>query len=532
MSLYRAYRPQTFATVIGQAPVVQTLSNAIRHHRVGHAYILSGPRGTGKTSIARIMAKTLNCTQPVSPTEPCLTCDICRKITANQAPDVIELDAASHTSVEYIRDLNAQVAFYPLECKYKLYIIDEAHMLSNGAFNALLKTIEEPPKNIIFILATTEAHRIPKTVHSRCQHLVLNRLSVSAIQDHVAFICERERIQADASGLNLIAKHADGCMRDAITALDHVRSGADNADWRLTAATVQADLGLVPTEALLHLFHVMQDQPEQLIPQLDQLFQRGINPQAFVTEWLSLLKQAITIYYMPEQSSNQISDHDTEILLQHINPLSLDTLIGYLSHFGSLLYDLRHAIHPELAIYVRFLQCVGPRVKPPEANAGTQKKAVVHGGVPSQEVASRQESPKTQANAGTQKKAVVRGSVPSQEVASRQEPPATPETAWPVFLDSLKTQKPRLYMIIRGADFQGVVDGAACIRFQKQYQFFIEQLKDEATYINQCLAKIVPGATRLQVMQDAPESKPVKAVSVNDIIALFQGKPIESLDTP
>lgn len=225
MALYRAYRPQAFREVSGQEHIVRTIQNAIINNKVAHAYLFSGPRGTGKTTIAKIMAKTINCPHSVNG-EPCNECDICKGITKGMISDVVEIDAASNNGVDEIRDIRDKVKYLPSEGKYKVYIIDEVHMLSTGAFNALLKTLEEPPVHAIFILATTEPHKIPATILSRCQRFDFRGVGLKEIISRIKYICEKENIKISEEAIELVAECAEGGMRDALSLLDEAISFA------------------------------------------------------------------------------------------------------------------------------------------------------------------------------------------------------------------------------------------------------------------------------------------------------------------
>lgn len=227
-ALYRSYRPQTFQAVVGQEHVTHTLQNAIRQGRVGHAYLFAGPRGTGKTTVARLLAKAVNCSGRAPDSgEPCNECDTCRSIGAGSALDVVEIDAASHRGIDEIRDLRDKVHYASGKCPFKVYIIDEVHMLTDPAFNALLKTLEDPPGQVIFILATTDPHKVPITITSRCQRFDFRRLTMSQIRDQLRFVCQLEGIVADDAALQLIARHAGGGMRDALSVLDQARALGD-----------------------------------------------------------------------------------------------------------------------------------------------------------------------------------------------------------------------------------------------------------------------------------------------------------------
>ncbi|GJM83808.1 hypothetical protein HMSSN139_63040 [Paenibacillus sp. HMSSN-139] len=223
IALYRAWRPQSFQDMVGQQHIIRTLQNAIREQRLSHAYLFSGPRGTGKTSAAKILAKAVNCEKGPA-AEPCNECDACRRITAGAVMDVLEIDAASNRGVEEIRDLREKVKYAPTEVRQKVYIIDEVHMLTTEAFNALLKTLEEPPPHVMFILATTEPHRLPATVISRCQRFDFRRVSLEEQSERLRMICEQEGIEAEKEAIEYIARLSDGGMRDALSILDQIAS--------------------------------------------------------------------------------------------------------------------------------------------------------------------------------------------------------------------------------------------------------------------------------------------------------------------
>ncbi|WP_278682925.1 DNA polymerase III subunit gamma/tau [Paraclostridium bifermentans] len=226
-ALYRAYRPQTFKDVVGQEHIIRTLKNQIQNNNVGHAYLFCGTRGTGKTSTAKIFARALNCQNSVDE-EPCNECEVCKDILSDNIMDVIEIDAASNNSVDDIREIRENVKYTPAKCKYKVYIIDEVHMLSQGAFNALLKTLEEPPSYVIFILATTEPHKIPATILSRCQRFDFKRVTVKDMSTRMKEICDDVNVVVDDRALNLIARNSQGALRDALSILDQCMSFSEN----------------------------------------------------------------------------------------------------------------------------------------------------------------------------------------------------------------------------------------------------------------------------------------------------------------
>jgi DNA polymerase-3 subunit gamma/tau len=244
VALYRTWRPQDFDSLVGQDHIRTALTNALEMGKIAHAYLFTGPRGTGKTSTARILAKALNCEK--GPTaHPCNECSNCKQITAGSSMDVIEIDAASNRGIDEIRQLRERVSFAPVNCRYKVYIIDEVHMITTDAFNALLKTLEEPPEHVVFILATTEPQKIPATIHSRCQRYDFHRVSVEDIAKHLAKVAKGSGIDADEEALHLMAIQADGGMRDAVSLLDQCAV----MDKKVTATTVRQVLGIVGGKA-------------------------------------------------------------------------------------------------------------------------------------------------------------------------------------------------------------------------------------------------------------------------------------------
>ena len=256
-ALYRAYRPQNFEDVVGQQHIIRTLKNQIENNNVGHAYLFAGTRGTGKTSTAKIFARAVNCVQSKDQ-EPCNECEVCKDIINDNIMDVVEIDAASNNSVDDIRELRESVKYSPTKAKYKVYIIDEVHMLSQGAFNALLKTLEEPPSYIIFILATTEPHKIPATILSRCQRFDFKRVTVNDMSERMKKICNEENIEVEDKALNLIARNAQGALRDALSILDQCISFGGN---KIEYKDVVELLGTVNIEQLFEMsqFIINQD---------------------------------------------------------------------------------------------------------------------------------------------------------------------------------------------------------------------------------------------------------------------------------
>lgn len=343
MALYRQWRPQDFDALVGQQAVKTALKNALASGKIAHAYLFSGPRGTGKTSTARILAKALNCEQGPTPT-PCGHCHNCERITAGTSMDVIEIDAASNTGVDDIRELREQVNFAPVDGRYKVYIIDEVHMLSPGAFNALLKTLEEPPAHVIFILATTDPQKIPATIHSRCQRFEFRRVTVDEIVEHLAFVAEGSGIKADEEALRLIAIQSEGGMRDALSLLDQCGVMAK----QVTTATVREVLGIVGREALHALTEAIGRQAlPAALEQLNLLLEQGKDVRQVLTELMEYLRALLLYQSVPDYDEIYLTD--THEALAALAPLfSCERLMAAEQRLHSALQELRGALRPRI----------------------------------------------------------------------------------------------------------------------------------------------------------------------------------------
>ena len=343
VALYRQWRPQDFDALVGQKAVKTTLKNALASGKIAHAYLFSGPRGTGKTSMARILAKALNCEQ--GPTaEPCGQCGNCQRIVQGTSLDVIEIDAASNTSVDNIRDLREQVAFTPAESHCKVYIIDEVHMLSTGAFNALLKTLEEPPAHAVFILATTDPQKVPATIQSRCQRFEFRRVTVDEIAEHLAMVAAGSGIEADADALRLIAIQAEGGMRDALSLLDQCGVMAK----RVTVATVREVLGIVGREALHELTGAIgRRQLPQALATLNLLLEQGKDVKQVLTELIEYLRALVLYLAVPDYEEIYLTD--TKEALAELAPLfGRDRLLAAEERLHSAIQELRGSMRPRI----------------------------------------------------------------------------------------------------------------------------------------------------------------------------------------
>ena len=343
VALYRRWRPQNFDTLVGQQPVKQALTNALTSGRIAHAYLVAGPRGTGKTSTARILAKALNCEHGPTP-NPCGECDNCRRIAEGSSMDVFEIDAASNRGIDEIKALRDQLAFTPVDCRYKVYIIDEVHMLTTEAFNALLKTLEEPPSHVIFILATTDPHKIPATIHSRCQRFDFRRVTVEEIVQHLAMVAQGSGLDVDEEALRLIAIQSEGGMRDALSLLDQCGVMAK----KITAVTVREVLGIVGREALRALVEAIgrQDVPLAL-SQLAALLEQGKDVRQIVTELIEYLRALLLFKAVPQY--NEVYLTDTASNLESLAALyTSDRIMASEERLHAALVELRGTMRPRI----------------------------------------------------------------------------------------------------------------------------------------------------------------------------------------
>lgn len=361
-ALYRKFRPQEFEDVRGQEHIVTTLKNQIKADRVGHAYLFCGTRGTGKTTIAKIFARAVNCEHPVDGS-PCGTCSCCKSIAAGSSMNVIEIDAASNNGVDNIREIREEVAYSPTEGKYKVYIIDEVHMLSIGAFNALLKTLEEPPSYVIFILATTEANKIPVTILSRCQRYDFRRITIETISNRLSELMVQEQVEVEPKAIRYIAKAADGSMRDALSLLDQCI--AFYLGQALTYDHVLQVLGAVDTEVFSRMLRkIIKNDISGVITQLEELIIQGREPGQFVTDFTWYLRNLLLL-----QSSDHMEDvldisSDNLVLLKEEAKMVDEVrLMRYIRIFSQLSSQIRFAAQKRVLIEIALIKLCKPEME-------------------------------------------------------------------------------------------------------------------------------------------------------------------------
>ncbi len=405
-ALYRKFRPARFADVKGQDHIVTTLKNQLRANRIGHAYLFTGTRGTGKTTIAKIFAKMVNCENPTED-GPCGECRICKAIAAGASMNVIEIDAASNNGVDNIREIVEEVSYSPAEGKYKVYIIDEVHMLSIGAFNALLKTLEEPPSYVIFILATTEVHKLPITILSRCQRYDFKRISIDTITERLKELTQAEQVQVEEKALRYIAKTADGSMRDALSLLDQCI--AFHLGKELTYDMVLDVLGAVDTEVFSRLLrNVLATDVTGCINLLEEIVMQGRELTQFVTDFTWYLRNLLLV-----QSSDNLEDvidmssDNLARLKEEAGMADTAGIIRYIHVFSELAGQIRYASQKRILVEIALIKLCKPQME--ESNEAVLERlrqvedkvengvvvaADIYGGIPAGSAPVQKESPK------------------------------------------------------------------------------------------------------------------------------------------
>ena len=477
-TFYRKYRSNTFDEIVGQQHIIQTLKNAITNDRLSHAYIFSGPRGTGKTSMARILSKSLNCRNGKS-TTPCLTCDICQNITNGHSVDVIEIDAASNTGVDNIRDLNDRINFMPVECVYKIYIIDEVHMLSTGAFNALLKTLEEPPENTLFILATTEPHKIPATIHSRCQHLYFRNLTHEELTQHLSYIAKKESITIDEKSVSILARNAEGCMRDGVSLLDQMVAFKGNT---IISEDVLFILGTTEDKYLYEVLEsVFKKDDKSVLKKLQTLFNNGANVMQLVADLLTILR---TLLFVKLNLENELNIEDSQLKqAQQVAKLATITQINQvLDTVASTEMDLRWFSKPQLLLQSKLIQAMHSDTQ--ESQKNTPEPIPQSTPRPQSVVTTPKPQPVIAAEPPDMETSVVKPSPPPPSITN----PAvkldqSSENNWQKVMHALQELKSPVYGILRQSSVKAISDDFIQIKLKQDFKFFREKVTETQNVI-------------------------------------------------
>jgi DNA polymerase III subunit gamma/tau len=426
-ALYRKWRPHLWDQVVGQEHIVRTLKNAIRGERVGHAYLFAGPRGTGKTTTARLLAKAVNCLDDDPANRPCDQCEHCKAVNETRFMDLIEIDAASNTSVDDVRDLREKINFSPSQGKYKVYIIDEVHMLSTAAFNALLKTLEEPPQHAIFILATTEAHKIPATVLSRCQRHEFRRIPVNDIVSQLRAISDGEKLDVEPEALTLIARQATGGMRDAISLLDQLSSTGE----KITLELAQSVLGTATNQVVVELVEaILSRQAAAGLDCIRRALDSGTDPRQFARQVVEYLR-SVMLVKLGNASQVDATAEMRALIARHASSFTLPSLMEAVRLFNTAASDTRGGWQPSLLLELALAEAIETPEGRPDAgfagqvSAAQPVPAAVPPAQPLHAPAARTETLHQSAQPQPEQDHPAKTASPSSEAAAKPQPPAS-----------------------------------------------------------------------------------------------------------
>jgi len=448
-ALYRRWRPQTWDEVVGQDHVVQTLRNAVRAGRVAHAYLFAGPRGTGKTTTARLIAKAVNCLTEDPAQRPCNTCRHCVAVNEGRFLDLIEIDAASNTSVEDVRNLRDKISFSPNEGRYKVYIVDEVHMLSTAAFNALLKTLEEPPPHAIFVLATTEVHKIPATVLSRCQRHEFRRLPLATIQDYLKAKAGDEALEAEPEALELMARQATGSLRDAISLLDQLASTGE----AVTLQRAQLVLGTATSEVVSQVVQLMVDgDVGSGLTLMEKAMDAGTDPRQLARQIVAYLRGLLMVRFGSPTTVDVPVEVRTDMAAQAAR-VSLASLLRSIEAFNKAAFETRDTWLPGLTLELALVEASG-------SGAGESDPRTPERNPPSQTVAparavTRPTGPATDASAIGAPKDAVSTTPTFQMVMDR----------WKTVMAAAFRQNPRTQALLNSCKPLGIEGGVLVLGF-------------------------------------------------------------------
>ncbi len=487
--LYRKWRSRTFDELVGQDHVVRTLKNAIKSGQISHAYLFAGPRGTGKTTTARLLAKAVNCLS-TDQDKPCNRCEICLAINEGRCLDLIEIDAASNRGIDEIRDLREKVGFMPAQARYKVYVIDEVHMLTPEAFNALLKTLEEPPPHVIFILATTAPDRIPPTVLSRCQRFDFRRIPAKAIMERLEYIASQEGISIEPEALNFIAHQAMGSMRDALSLLDQLRAFGEGT---ITLELARAVTGAISQETIAELVgYLARGQTAELIALLDEIIDRGAEPRQILQELLNYLRNLLLVKVSGDRALADLPREAVERMKELSNHLSTPQWVRIIRLLSRTAVEMRSGLSPQLALEVAFIEAVDARLQTPAP------------------------APQEQAGEQPQSSRTTAPEVPAHELAPPRPPQAEDEGLavlrgqWPGVLAAVRKVDKALEALLRDCEPVSVAGNTVTLGFY--YPLHREKAEDDKRrgILEEVLGKLLGRPVRVKCVV-VPKKKAVAA---------------------
>lgn len=474
-SIYRKWRPQSFEDIVGQNHITQTLKNAIRMNRIAHAYLFSGPRGVGKTTTARIFAKALNCEK--GPTEtPCGQCSRCVRISQGQSMDVLEIDGASNRGIEEIRELRSKIGFAPAEGKYKIYIIDEVHMLTDPAFNALLKTLEEPPSQVLFIFATTAPYKVPNTILSRCQSFNFRRISIEEIVEKLKRIADEEKINIDPPSLRLIAESATGSMRDAESILDQVIAYSEN---KVTAQEVRDILGLLPHKTFYQLLdNIVNHNTETGLKLVDKLVKDGVELNKFVQDFIIYVHNTSLIKVLGKDnlySSLYFEADELDSIRGLIEKTETRTLLDIIEELKTVEERMKFHHYPWILLELTLVKLTHNEKKIIPQKATLESKSTIS----KKDVSNKDESAKREERILTLLKKDQDEGISEKKKVEQKDivRDFDFERLWPKVLSRIKKEKISLYAFLKAGNNVRIEDDQLIINFKTEYLFHKESLE-------------------------------------------------------
>jgi len=499
-ALYRVYRPKTFEDVVGQEHIVKTLKNQIRNSNIGHAYLFSGTRGTGKTSTAKIFARAVNCLNS-NDEEPCNECEICVDTLNDNIMDIVEIDAASNNSVDDIRELRESVKYTPSKAKYKVYIIDEVHMLSQGAFNALLKTLEEPPSYVIFILATTEPHKIPATILSRCQRFDFKRVSSKDIANRMAYICEKENIQAEEKALSLIARNSQGALRDALSILDQCMSfGNEIIEYN----DVIELLGTVNIDELFELSQsIIDENTKKTLQILNEFIIWGKDIRNLINDLIDQFRNLMVCKVSKDLDEIiSLPEENIEKLKEQAKTININDLIRILNILSETQDSMKSSSNTRILAEVTMMKIAQPMFD--ESKEALIKRIenleqiVENGNI--KVVAVQNESKSSLNNINEKLNNEEEQDIIYEEVKS--EDVKLVEASWKKIIGKIKDdKKPSIYALLKEVSSFYVKENALFIIFNDNFSFARSRLSSEETikYVEQVIREVLNRSFHLKI---------------------------------
>ena len=562
VALYRRWRPESFADLVGQEHISRTLSRAVTSGQTSHAYLFTGPRGTGKTSTAKILARALNCAEGPTLT-PCGVCDSCRSISDGSSMDVFEIDAASNRGIDEIRDLRESVKFAPTEGHYKIYIIDEVHMLTTEAFNALLKTLEEPPERVIFILATTEPHKVPATIQSRCQRYDFHRITVTEIRDRLLYVCKESDIAAEEDALGIIAAQADGGMRDALSILDQCMALAEGT---LTAERVQEALGLVGRAWIRRMAgEIAARDAAALIAQLSDLLQSGRELKQVLAELAQYFRQLMIAGVGGAVSAAELCAGDGEELRMDAAQFTQEEIMSILRRLNETMQELRTSPQPRIAVETLLIGLChtegtapsGESTAPPTGGADTARIArleaqveelaarLAAGGTPVSASATASAAPSSRphaakADGAAAKTAPKKAASSAAKEAADGAPRQLDMKVWQSFQTRLKERNRLAASLLSGAAYEGMTETHFFIRpssdmardyIKKRHRAVFDEVMTELA--GRPLAVVCTGGEEEELPPPPPPKEPDYPAPVAALLEVAgEGARVEEVTAP